>query len=187
MRHYADRGNGLVALLEFYEFHTLSVTALRIACISDGETYGDATLVDNHEVFVARYTLHCHEFTRLVGYVKRDDALRATLRQAIVLHNGALAVAVLADYHDGLILRVVDAYHTYYLILAVSKAHTDNARCHTAHHADVGLIEANGTTVAGSQDEFVVAVSEHYVYYLVALSDVDSSDALATRTRVVEE
>ena len=119
MRHYADRGDSLVALLELDELDTLSVASLLVACISDSEADGDATLVDNHEVFVALHALNGNDLARLLSDIERGDTLRATTGEAIAtifnLHIGgavftcylsehtnlrAFAEALLRDYHE---------------------------------------------------------------------------------------
>ena len=116
MHYLAHACDVVILLFQIYEFHTLSATAHHSATCHR-ETDGNATLVDDHEVFIILYCVYCEEFTCLVRNIECLDTLFATVSHAVILHLSALAESLFAHHHNGVIIRVMHYNHSNYLIV----------------------------------------------------------------------
>ena len=151
------------------------------------QAQGDATLVDDHEVFFLRHTLDGHHSTRLVSYIERAYALTAAVGHAIVVHNAALTVPLFADHKHRFAFFVVDAHHTYHFIVASVEHHAAYAGSVAPHGAHCAFAESDGATIAVGHDDFVRAVGECHADHAVVFVDVDRVHTVGAGARVLGE
>ena len=120
-----------------------------------------------------------------LGRLDVDDPLAAAVRDAVVGHGRALAVAALADGQDRRAL-LADDEERHDLVVALER-HAANAARDAAHGADRVLVEADRLTVARREHDLAIAVRETRADQLIALVELDRDDALLERVREERE
>src|SRR6185369_2034654 len=124
----------LVALLETDEAHALSRAAHR-ADVLHRDALHDAALGDHDQVVVVRHREHADDLAVAVRGLDVDDALAAARLQAVLLHLGALAEAVLAARQDRHARRQDDHVDDPVALLEVDAVDADRRAAHGAHVA----------------------------------------------------
>ena len=83
----------------------------------------DTALIDDHDVVIVGDGVDGDELAGLLGRLEGDDALAASVGDAVLLEGRALAVAILRHDEDRLLLGVLDADGTYDAVLRRLQSH----------------------------------------------------------------
>src|SRR6266404_5959951 len=177
-----DRRDAL-AFLEVDQAHALRVAADH-ADLVDAQADHLPTARDQHDLIVIRHHANADHTPRLVGGLHGDDALAAAPRETVLLHLGALAVAVLGHREEGgSRLHQIQGDH----LVSLVELHAPHAVGVAAHRPGLLLLEADRLAVARGEDRLARAVCQANADHLVALLERDSDDARWPRARVLHE
>src|SRR5262249_4987305 len=137
-----------------------------------------------HELVLVGHHAHPDDSPGLLGDSHGADALAAAMGAPVLVHAGALAVAVLRYGEErGSGLDEVDGDH----LVTLVELHADDAVGRPAHGARLGLLEADRLALGGGQDDLARAVGEPHAGHLRALLQRDRDQAGRSRRRVLHE
>src|SRR5207249_2315788 len=174
---------GALAFLEVDQAHALRVAADH-ADLVDAQADHLPTARDQHDLIVIRHHANAHHTPRLVGGLHGDDALAAAPRETVLLHLGALAVAVLGHREEGGAgLHQIQGDH----LVSLVELHAPHAVGVAAHRPGLLLLEADRLAVARREDRLARAVGQPDADHLVALLERDGDDARRPRACVLHE
>ena len=175
----------VVALLQLYQFGSLRHTSLGHLHRVGVQAYCGAALVDDHQVVIVGNHLGGNHVARLVRYGHGLHSLAVAACLAVLIHSGALAVSVLAEHHDALLLHVVDHAHAHHTVSGVViEDDALHARAHSSHVAYQVLGESHHSSACVGHDDFVLSVGQLHAYHLVVLAYIDGVHAVGTHAAV---
>src|SRR2546422_318473 len=179
----AGDGRDALPFLQADQAHALSVAADH-ADLVHAQADHLPTARDQHDLVVVRHHANADHAAGFVGGLHGDDALPAAPRETVLLHLGALTVAVLGHREQrGAGLHQVERDH----LVPRVELHAPHAVVVAAHRPGLVLLEADRLAVARGGDRLARAVRQANADHLVALLERDGDDARGPGARVLHE
>src|SRR5436305_3209761 len=174
LEHRRGGGHRLI-LLQAHDAHAGGVASLRrdVAC---RHADGDARRRDQEQLVVETDHERGDDVAASSGELDALDAHRAPALTRETLELGALAVAGVGDDEDVDVVTRQVARHD---LVALTKAHADDAGGRAAHRSHRLLGEADGLPHAADHEDVVFAAGLDDLDELVLVLEVDGDDAVA--------
>src|SRR6266850_4286099 len=169
-----------LAFLEIDQSHALRVAA-DDPDIFDAQTYDLARIGDQHELIILGHLLRAHDTADLIGRFHRDDALAAAGLETIFIRLRALTETVLG--HREYVAAEAEYFHTDHQI-AIIEPHTDDPVSSTARWPDLFFFKADGLSIGGRKDDFLLAIGETDTDNLVFVFQGDGANPVRARIRI---
>ena len=169
-----------LAFFDIDQSHTLRVAA-DDPDIFDAQTYDLARVGDQHELIILGHLLRAHDTAGLIGRFHRDDTLAAARLQTILIGLRAFTEAVLG--HRKYVAAETEYFHTDHQI-AIIEPHTDDPVSSTAGWPDLFFLEADGLSIGGRKDDFLLAICEMDTNDLVFVFQGDGANPVRARIRI---